>query len=275
MAARFCISPRPLNQVDESPALDELREYIVELDKRQKEPDMNIDEYFSEYSWSGGFIWIGQPGVRTAPYLEKYDSVIDPIATVASGRRGERSIVLDRDTRIGVGDIVQLQWINREGPDGGIIKSLYGDAYKTAGSHHWTFPERPLVRQTSRIAAVDGRRIALADPLLHDANDEIPAQLDTWEGLQNVGIEELHIEFPESPFFGHHLERGYNGIFFTSAFDSWARNIRITNADSGILSYRSANLTYRDILSDGTATRPLCDPHGQRSQTYWLRTFGS
>jgi Ca2+-binding RTX toxin-like protein len=47
------------------------------------------------------------------------------------------------------------------------------------------------------------------------------------------------------------MERGYNGIYFTSAFDSWARNIRITNADSGILTYNSANLTLRDITTDG------------------------
>jgi len=47
------------------------------------------------------------------------------------------------------------------------------------------------------------------------------------------------------------MEQGYNGIYFTSAYDSWARNIRITNADSGILSYNSANLTYQQITTDG------------------------
>ena len=244
--------PRPLNQVDKSTSLDELREYIVKLNKRQKEPDMNINEYFSEYSWSGGFIWIQKPGVRTAPYLEKYDPIIDSIADIAAGTRGKRQIILDRDTGIKVSDIVQVQWINRTGPGAGIIRSLYGTAHKTAGSHHWSFPERPLVRQTSRVEAVDGRNVTLTDPLLHDANEQIPAQLVLWEGLQHVGIEELRIEFPDSPFFGHHLEPGYNGIYFTSAFDSWARNIRITNADSGILSYNSANLTYKDIVSDGT-----------------------
>ena len=99
---------------------------------------------------------------------------------------------------------------------------------------------------------MDGRSVVLADPLLHDANEGIPAQLANWEGLQHIGIEELHIEFPDSPFFGHHLEQGYNGIYFTSAFDSWVRSVRITNADSGILSYHSANLTYRDITTFGT-----------------------
>ncbi len=243
--------PRPLKQVDESKSLDELRKYLVELDKRQVEPDKNLNDYFSEYSWSGGFIWIQKPGTRAAPYLVEYDPKIEKLADVTSGVRGEHRLVLSRDSGISVGDIVQLQWINRSGPEAGIIKSLYGAQYKSAGSHHWSFPERPLVRQTSRVASVDGRTIRLADPLLHDVNESIPAQIAAWDGLQQVGIEDLHIEFPDSPFFGHHMERGYNGIYFTSAFDSWARNIRITNADSGILSYNGANLTYKNIISDG------------------------
>lgn len=244
--------PRPLNQVDRSSSLDELREYIVKLDKRQVEPDLNLDDYFSEYSWSGGFIWIQKPGTRTAPYLVEYDPVIEKLADVASAKRGARQVTLSDNASINVGDIIQVQWINRSGPGAGIIKALYGSAFESAGSHHWSFPERPLVRQTSRVEAVDGKTITLADPLLHDVNDSVPAQLASWDGLERVGLEDFQIEFPDSPFFGHHMERGYNGIYFTSAFDSWARNIRITNADSGILSYNSANLTYRDIISDGT-----------------------
>ncbi|MGB5256964.1 MAG: glycosyl hydrolase family 28-related protein, partial [Woeseiaceae bacterium] len=244
--------PRPLNQVDKSSSLDELREYIVKLDKRQKNPDMNLDEYFSEYSWSGGFIWIQRPGTRTAPYLEEYDPAIEPLTQVVSGDRGSNTLDVADSSGLNVGDIVQVQWLNREGPGAGIIKSLYGAEADAAGSHHWSFPERPLVRQTSRIIAVAGQTVRLADPLLHSVNKTIPAQLAEWQGLAEVGIEDLHLDFPNAPYFGHHMEQGYNGIYFTSAFDSWARNIRITNADSGILSYNSANLTYRDITSGGT-----------------------
>lgn len=243
--------PRPLKQVDRSASLDELRQYLVQLDKREVDPGRNLDDYFSEYSWSGGFIWIQKPGVREAPYLVEYDPEIEKLADIETGARGARNIVLSSTADIAAGDIIQLQWINRTGPDAGIIKSLYESEYESAGSHHWSFLERPLVRQTSRVLRVDGRNVELADPLLHDANDTIPAQLAAWDGLQHVGIEDLGLEFPDSPFFGHHLERGYNGIYFTSSFDSWARNIRITNADSGILSYNSANLTYRDVITDG------------------------
>jgi hypothetical protein len=243
--------PRPLNQVDESSSLDELREYIVKLDKRQKEPDFNLDDYFSEYSWSGGFIWIQKAGTRPAPYLEEYDPKIEKLADIRSGARGSTRITVTDTASLGAGDIVQIQWLNDMGPGASIIKSLYGSAFELAGSHHWSFPARPLVRQTSRIESIDGDVIVLSDPLLHDANNSIPAQIATWQGLQHVGIEDLHLDFPLSPYFGHHMERGYNGIYFTSAFDSWARNLRITNADSGILSYNSANLTYRDITTDG------------------------
>lgn len=244
--------PRPLKQIDNSASLDELRQYIVDLDKRQKQKDLNLDEYYSEYSWSGGFIWIQKVGARPAPYLVEYDPVIEKLADIRSGTRGGQKILVSEDTRINVGDIVQIQWINRDGPDAGIVKALYGSEFKSAGSHHWSFPERPLVRQTSRVLAVDGDSVTLSDPLLHDVADSTPAQVAAWEGLQHVGVEDLSIEFPNSPYFGHHVERGYNGIYFTSAFDSWARNIRITNADSGILSYSSANLTFRNILTDGS-----------------------
>ena len=243
--------PRPLKQVDRSTSLDELRQYLVQLDKREVDPGRNLNDYFSEYSWSGGFIWIQKPGVREAPYLVEYDPKIEKLADIEAGARGSRTIVLSSTAGIDEGDIIQLQWINRTGRDAGIIKSLYGAEYESAGSHHWSFPERPLVRQASRVLTVNGRNVQLADPLLHDANDTIPAQVAAWDGLQHVGIEDLGLEFPESPFFGHHLERGYNGIYFTSSFDSWARNIRITNADSGILSYNSANLTFRDVITDG------------------------
>ena len=180
------------------------------------------------------------------------DPEIDKLADIATGTRGSHDFVLAAPSAIAAGDIVQLQWINRTGPDAGIVRSLYESAYQRAGSHHWSFPERPLVRQTSRVVAVDGTTVRLADPLLHDVGPSIPAQVARWDGLEHVGVEELHLEFPDSPYFGHHMERGYNGIYFTTAFDSWARSIRVTNADSGILSYSSANITYRDIVSTGT-----------------------
>ena len=244
--------PRPLAQVDTGKSLDELRQYIRELDKRQVEPNANIDSYYSEYSWSGGFIWIQKPGTRPAPYLPEFDPEIDTLASIAAGTRGERNIRLKSAASIVRGDVVQIHWTNSVGPEAAIIDSIYGDSEIQVGSHHWRFPQRPLVRQTTRIVDIDGLSITLSDPLLHDINDELPATVASWGHLSNVGIEDLHLEFPSAPWFGHHMERGYNGIYLTSAFDSWVRNVRISNADSGILTYNSANVTLQDIATDGS-----------------------
>jgi hypothetical protein len=101
------------------------------------------------------------------------------------------------------------------------------------------------------VTSVEGQKIILADVLLHNTDDSLPAQVALWDGLEQVGIEDLHLDFPHSPSFGHHLEEGYNGIYFTSAFDSWARNLKVTNADSALLTYNSANLTLENIVTDG------------------------
>ncbi|HKK63426.1 MAG TPA: glycosyl hydrolase family 28-related protein, partial [Bacteroidales bacterium] len=50
---------RPLKFVEDPPELAELREYLVSLDKRQREPENGVDILFSQYSWSGGYFWIG------------------------------------------------------------------------------------------------------------------------------------------------------------------------------------------------------------------------
>lgn len=246
--------PRPLAQVDTGSSLDELREYLRKLNKRQVEPDANIDAYFSEYSWSGGFIWVQKPDTRPAPYLPEYDPQISTLADVATGKRGERVLHLKSSSDIRKGDVVQVHWTNEDGPDSKLIDAIYDDQNIEVGSHHWTFPKRPLVRQSSRVAAIDGTTLTLTDPLLHDINAEVPATLAEWQHISGVGIEDLHLEFPIAPNFGHHMERGYNGIYLTSAFDSWVRNVRISNADSGILSYNSANVTLRNITTDGSRT---------------------
>ena len=246
--------PRPLRHVDKSTSLDELRTYIRRLDKRQKEPDLNVDEYFSEYSWSGGFIWIQAPKTRPAPYLEEFDPPIEVLSQISSGVRGENQFRVADTSAIKPGQIIQLQWLNRAGQGSGILKAIYGEQHALAGSHHWTFEDRPLVRQTVRVTSIKDDRITIADALLHDIDDTVPAQVASWSGLVNIGIEDLHLSFPDSPSFGHHLEEGYNGIYFTSAFDSWARNLKVTNADSALLSYNSANLTFENIVTDGNRT---------------------
>ncbi len=243
--------PRPLQMVETSGALDELRDYLKKYDKRQREADKNIDALFSEYSWSGGFIWVQKEGTRAAAYLEDRDPEIVILADALTGAAGSHNVTVRATGTLKVGDVVELQWLNRRGEDGPLLKAMYGDTDLKIGSHHWTFKDRPLIRQKTKIHSINGTTLTISDPLLHTISADIPAQFAKWEHLTNVGIEDLSITFPQSPYFGHHLERGYNGIYFTSVFDSYIRDVTFQNADSGILSYNSANVTLSNIETTG------------------------
>ncbi|MFC4292820.1 glycosyl hydrolase family 28-related protein [Sphingorhabdus arenilitoris] len=243
--------PRPLNQIDDGGALKEVREYLVELDKREKQPEANLDVIFSEYSWSAGFIWARTPGGRHATYLERYDRPITKIADIAGGKRGTKALRMESVKGLAKGDVLQIHWHNRAGPDGALVKSLYGNTKEKIGDRHWTIEDRPLVRQATRIEAINGNQIIIADPLLHDIDSSLPAYFAEWDHLKNVGLQDFAMIFPENPYFGHHNESGFNGVYFTGVHNGWINNLTISNADSGIITDDLANVTISNIITKG------------------------
>lgn len=244
--------PRPLDQIDDGGALTEIREYLEEEDKYERQPEANLNVLFSEYSWSAGFIWVRYPGGRHATYKESYDRPIATISSITGGKQFSRELTAASPEELSVGDVVQIHWHNREGPDGALIKSLYGESGLKVGSRHWEKPDRPLVRQATRIEAIDGNQVTIADPLLHDISQQLPAYFARWDHLTDVGIQGLALMFPENPYFGHHNEAGYNGIYFTGVYNGWIRDVRISEADAGILTDDLANVTISNIVTDGT-----------------------
>jgi hypothetical protein len=244
--------PMPLSIIDKTPNLDELRKYLRLHNKKQRDTEIYIDDYFSEYSWSGGVIWIQKAGTRPVPYLEELDQQPQKIAIAKKGKRGENILEVNDASDISEGDVLRIDWHNKDGKQGGIVKSIYGDTEQVIGSHHFDFPNRPLVMQPTQIKSVRGNMIEILDPLLHDINNDIPAHLSSWEHLQEVGIEGLSIQFPTGDTYGHHVEQGFNGIYLTSVFNGWIRDVSFNNADSAILTENSGNVTISNIHSYGT-----------------------
>lgn len=244
--------PRPLKIIDKSDDFDELRAYLVREKKQQVEPEHNIDYLFTEYSWAGGMIFVAPDRSRPASYDGAKDVRDRVLARGVAGKQFGRTLTVDDPAKLKVGDVVQLQWFAVDGPDSAILKSLYGDTDLPIGSHHWTSPNRPVVAQATRVAAVQGKKVTLGDPLLHDVRTDQPATLAKWRHLTNVGIQNLRLQFPDAPSFGHHLEQGYNGIYMTGVFDGWIRNLTIDSSDSGILTDNAASLTIAGIRTTGT-----------------------
>lgn len=244
--------PMPLSIIDKTPNLDELRSYLRLHNKKQRDTEIYIDDYFSEYSWSGGVIWIQKEGTRPVPYLKELDQQPQRIAIAKQGKRGGRIVEVNDASSISEGDILRIDWHNKGGEQGGIIKSIYGNTDQVIGSHHFNFPNRPLVMQPTQIKSVHGNTIEIRDPLLHDINKDIPAHITSWEHLEEVGIEGLSIQFPTGDTYGHHVEQGFNGIYLTSVFNGWIRDVSFNNADSAILTENSGNVTISNIYSYGT-----------------------
>lgn len=243
--------PRPLMYVPNSESLQELREYLIEFNKRQKEKENNINLPFSQYAWSGGYIWTKVPDVRVKPYLQKYEKPYNVLAEISQGKRGEFSFKASNIKNLKVGDVVELQLFNKDGKDAAIISDLYKIDVKKIGGHHWNFPDLPLVKQQVRIVKVKGKTITINAPLTIDIKPSYKAQLVEWKHLTEVGIQDFKITFPQAPRVAHHVEPGYNGIYLTRVYNSWVNNIVIDNADSGVLTEEIANTTIKNIKTQG------------------------
>ena len=246
--------PRPMRLLKTPPHMTELSEYLILNDKRQREPANNIDLPFSLYAWTGGYLWARVPGARGKAYLKEYDRPSEVLANVIGGVRGELSVQVDDVQNFKVGDVVKLEWYNVQGENGSLLTELYGDRtrFSAVGSHHWTNPKRALVTQVTKILALDGDQLQLADPLLIDANRNWEPKFVRWEHLKNVSLSDFTIEFPNGVYIAHHVEEGYNGIYLEGIYDGFIRNIKIINADSGILTDDIANVTLEDITTSGS-----------------------
>jgi len=244
--------PRPMMYLKDPESHAELREYLTSLDKRQREPENNIDIPFSQYSWSGGFIWTQIPDKRVKSYLDKYEPETNPLAKVSSGKMGEHVLTVSAVNGLKVGNIVELQLFNKDGENGEIIKDLYQNANIKPGSHHWKYPNLPIVRQQVEIVKISGSKITIKTPLIISIKPSYQAQLVEWKHLSEVGIEHIRFTFPDIPRIAHHVEPGNNAIFLTRLFNSWVKDVVVTNADSSILTEEIANVTIQDITTEGT-----------------------
>lgn len=242
--------PRPLAMVDNEGRFEELKIYMSRYDKRHISKNNNADIQFELYSWSGGFFWFGDPENRTKGYIEQGDVKPKALTVAVEGARDSLTMEVANAKRLGVGEWIQVIWYSNE-EDSGIVQELYGDTDLEIGNFHWAFDKRSLLRFRTKVAAIDGNTVTLSSPLPHPVGSAVPADIAAWSPVERVGLEDLSITFPDAPSFGHHLERGYNGVYFAAAADSWVRNVTFVNADTGILADDAAHSTFQDIITKG------------------------
>jgi len=243
--------PRPMMYLENPEDLKELREYLVDLNKIQKEKKNNIHIPFSQYAWSGGMLWTRSPGARVKKYLKKYDTPTPVLAKINVGERGSRSFMVDDPSKLAIGDVVEMQWFNKEGENAQIITELYGNYDIKIGSHHWNYPDIAIVKQQVQIEKIEGKQVTIKSPLLINIKPEYKVQMVEWTHIEEVGFQHFKITFPNSNYIAHHVEQGYNAIYLTRVFNSWVKDVVIDNADSGILTESIANTSIEDVTTTG------------------------
>lgn len=189
----------------------------------------------SGYSWSGGFLWA------------KGEVSHQHIATITSQpKRGEFTLELDKAPTIKPGD-----WVTIEMKDTS-HKSLLSHLYSDDPGDLSKMSEPITVTFNSRVSSRAGKTITLERPLRWDIRSEWQPVLKTFSPeVSEVGIEELGMTFPVTPYKGHFTERGKNGIAMEGVVHSWVKNVRISHADSGVFLKDSFFCTIDTLLLDG------------------------
>lgn len=229
---------RPLAQMEVPPRIDALRRYLRDNDKTIE------GDYFSEFSWTGGVIWTRVPHREIE--LARRAPLQNP-RTALRGQRGEHELVLEQAEGLEEGRTYVLRWFNREGQKSTFLSHMYGTDLGPWGTRLTDDPERTLVEQDVTVERIEGDRVFVRQPLLHDVRPEWRVAWGEVERLENVGFERFRVLFPDQAYAGHHEEAGYNGFHLNDLRQSWLRDVVVENADSGVLSDRSSHVTLEEV----------------------------
>ena len=115
----------------------------------------------------------------------------------------------------------------------------------------WWFTGKQQHFQDVTITALDGNTVHTKEPLLANLTPRLEPQVSMVEHAAEVGIEHLSFEFAEVPYGGHHLEDGYNALYFEDVRHGWIRNIEVSNADAAIILDSASQITLDEVAVHG------------------------
>lgn len=175
----------------------------------------------SVYSWSGGLIEVsGKPS-------------FDSLATVTQdARRGEQKLVVSDCEKFRVGQDVEL--LLKDQNDNSLANHIYADNPGSIQGLRGQTRERFACRLTSVNSRL--KQIEFDRPLRTDVRVAWQPELAIAKSsVEEVGIEELGVMFPKTPYAGHFREAGYNAISLTGTRNCWIKNVIIHNCDNGLI----------------------------------------
>jgi hypothetical protein len=172
----------------------------------------------SNYSWSGGFVWV------RGSYQS---SDLAPIS--APARRGDTTLSLRSTDALKVGQEIEIR--QDDNRDNSLATYLYagnpGPVQQLKGRTRASF--------TARVLKLTADSVTLDRALPFDLQLRWKPRIVRFQPtVTETGIENLRFEFPNIPYAGHFTEKGHNAIAFTDVAHCWVRNVVIDDCDSGI-----------------------------------------
>lgn len=172
----------------------------------------------SDYSWAGGFVWF------KGSFGEK---LLARISTNAA--RGDTMVRVSSAEKFRAGQPIEI--LETDNAKNTLAAELYsgdpGNTSKLEGSTRASL--------ACTITKIAGDQVWFDRPLRFNIQPQWQPRIVSFEPtVSESGVEDLCFEFPNTPYPGHFNEQGYNAAAFTDVANCWGRNLRITNADSGI-----------------------------------------
>ena len=193
----------------------------------------------SNYAWSGGFIRVA--GSFSNKELAR---------VTVQAKRGDRSLLVSNCERFKVGDEVRL--LMRDTAENSLAKHVYAGDPGPLENLKGRSSESFVCRITKINPSVS--RIEFDRPLRIDVRLEWnPRLLSANSSVEEVGIEGLGFEYPNTPYKGHFTELGYNAVAMSGVRNCWLRDLQVHNADSGFF-VGGINVTIQNILISSERT---------------------
>ena len=218
----------------------------------------------SQWAWSGGQLWIGPKDTfdHSGKVADSEESMIWEFwrpgyklaRVLKEASKGDDYITVDSVNGISEGSMILLVWENP--PDYSLLKHVAGHKrmryYNWESANRLTYPYLPLFIWPVRVKAVTGNVLTLQQPIRLDiqSNWSVKA-MEIGGHVKENGIEDLTIQLHAPYSHVHYQNKGWNGIYFNRAYDCWVKNVRISNAENGVIVSSSKNITVTDLLLNG------------------------
>jgi hypothetical protein len=180
---------------------------------------------------------------------------------VGAAERGEYTLQLSSTAGIAPGQMIRLRMTNP--PDNSLGCALYANqGCLNAQRQQWAHGE--IVDWAVEVQEVRGNTITLVRPLRLDVRREWEPSI--WQhrpSVQEVGIEQLTIAFPNAQYEGHGTGAGYYAIVLSQVFNAWIRQVTIVDADRGIEIVRGGYNTIAHVTLATNWRQAAANPTGE------------